>query len=567
MFNFTRTIAFLVVAVLLQCVVSIRMGGKLDFMATSSLGASSGRRLADKKKARLEREPSHSGVSQKVLGVYASTAAMKSRATAPTVSSRQASNKTPKASTNQSSAYTGIKQRIKNNACRVPNILRQHSRSTKDNISKVKNKIEVSGEKIKSKIENFKKNSGSKKKKVLILMSDTGGGHRASAQALDQALSELFPNQFDVKITDIWTDHANFPFNRFVPTYRFLAKNPLLWRGFYAYGAFPPTKLFTEVWSKQNSYGSFKSCIVNANPDVVVSVHPLCQLMPLSIVGEMNKMRDPKLSKIKFVTVVTDLAGAHSTWFDRRVDACFVPSQMVKRLALRNGVTTDKIRERGLPIRPAFWKDAKDGKSKDKLRKELGLHSQAKTVLLMGGGDGVGGLQQITTEVAKKLRNASKMSQLVVICGHNKRVSDTLKAQTWPSNVNVVVRGFCQNIDEYMAASDCLVTKAGPGTIAEAMIRGLPMILSSYLPGQEAGNVPYVTKGGFGVYTGNNPRKIANTVFDLFQDSSKLESMSRKAREMAHPDATRLIAKDIGMMISKQSVVSVNVDSGKEGAK
>lgn len=287
--------------------------------------------------------------------------------------------------------------------------------------------------------------------------------------------------------------------------------------------------------------------------------------MPLSIVGEMNKIRDPKLGKIKFVTVVTDLGGAHSTWFDRRVDACFVPSEVVKKLAVRNGVSKDKIRERGLPIRPAFWKDVKDGKNKLKLRRELGLNPQAKTVLLMGGGDGVGGLQQITTEVARKLKNASRLSQLVVICGHNKRVSGNLASQSWPSNVNVVVKGFCQNIDEYMAASDCLVTKAGPGTIAEAMIRGLPMVLSSYLPGQEAGNVPYVTNGGFGVYTGNNPRKIANTVFDLFQDSRKLDTMSRKAREMAHPDATKLIAKDIGnMMISKQSLVNVNGNSGNK---
>ena len=50
--------------------------------------------------------------------------------------------------------------------------------------------------------------------------------------------------------------------------------------------------------------------------------------------------------------------------------------------------------------------------------------------------------------------------------------------------IYVLIKGFVNNIDQYMAASDCLVTKAGPGTIAESMIRGLPIVLSYFLPGQ-----------------------------------------------------------------------------------
>jgi 1,2-diacylglycerol 3-beta-galactosyltransferase len=395
-----------------------------------------------------------------------------------------------------------------------------------------------------------------KRKKILILMSDTGGGHRASAQAIDQALHEQFGNKVEVDIMDIWTDHANYPFNRFVPTYRFLAKYPALWRGFFAYGQFGPTKLFTEIWSKMNSYGSFRDAIVSANPDFIVSVHPLCQLMPISIMNEMNKKRDPQKPKIQFATVVTDLGGAHSTWFDRRADAIFVPSEVIKKLATRNGIKSDKLIMRGLPIRPSFWKDS--SKSKDEIRSELGIQKQSKTVLLMGGGDGVGGLKEITKEIANTLNKRSQKSEVVVICGHNKKVSDQLSATIWPENVKVHVKGFCNNIDEYMSASDCLVTKAGPGTIAEAMIRGLPMVLSSFLPGQEAGNVPYVTEGGFGVYTGNNPKKIADQVYKLFQNDVLLNEMSTKARSLSRKDATKLIAKDIGEMClnSRQNVLS-----------
>ena len=82
-------------------------------------------------------------------------------------------------------------------------------------------------------------------------------------------------------------------------------------------------------------------------------------------------------------------------------------------------------------------------------------------------------------------------SQLIIVCGHNKKIYDKLKEtyQITDKHLKVIVKGFVNNIDEFMIASDCLITKAGPGTIAEGMIRGLPMIISSYLPGQVRKNM------------------------------------------------------------------------------
>lgn len=377
------------------------------------------------------------------------------------------------------------------------------------------------------------------RKKMLILMSDTGGGHRASAEALGQALQDQYPGKVDVNIMDIWTDHGKFPFNKSVPVYRYLAKHPLLWRAFYAYGLFPPTKLFTELDSQRVCYKSFKNAIEEADPDFVVSVHPLCQLMPISIVKEMNRKRVPSKPRIPFVTVVTDLGSAHSCWFDRRADAVYVPSEAVRSIALRNRISTSRILMNGLPIRPAFWKPSRRPRSA--IRRALGIPQDSKTVLLMGGGDGVGGLGSIATEITRKLRSLDFKSNLIVVCGKNRQVQDLLtqKLVVSPSasalhskktagavvpttqettlskispiriinrikrsclagnlggdvvsttaganNVGVIVKGFVHNVDELMTASDLLVTKAGPGTIAEAMTRGLPLILSSYLPGQ-----------------------------------------------------------------------------------
>ncbi|CAN0424982.1 unnamed protein product, partial [Discosporangium mesarthrocarpum] len=127
--------------------------------------------------------------------------------------------------------------------------------------------------------------------------------------------------------------------------------------------------------------------------------------------------------------------------------------------------------------------------------------------------------------------------QVVVVCGKNNKVRLTLEEKEWAPNVHVhikVEKGFVHNMDEWMGAVDCIVTKAGPGTIAEAMVCGLPIMLCAFLPGQEAGNVPYVTEGGFGSYS-KDPDIIAETVSRWLDDDSLREKMSAKAKEASRP--------------------------------
>ena len=103
-------------------------------------------------------------------------------------------------------------------------------------------------------------------------------------------------------------------------------------------------------------------------------------------------------------------------------------------------------------------------------------------------------------------------------------------------------------MDEFMRSSDVIVTKAGPGTIAEASICGLPCMLSSYLPGQEEGNVPFVEDAGFGTYSGN-PVKIADTVSTWLSSPQMLSTMKEAALQAARPSATVDIAKDLAAML------------------
>ena len=113
--------------------------------------------------------------------------------------------------------------------------------------------------------------------------------------------------------------------------------------------------------------------------------------------------------------------------------------------------------------------------------------------------------------------------------------------------VKVIGLGFITNMAEYMVATDVLVSKAGPGTIAEAASLSLPVMLTSFLPGQEEGNVDYVVEGKFGTFVSDSdPQAISDVVAGWLMDGEKLREMSNNARMRGKPDAAAEIVDAIG---------------------
>jgi 1,2-diacylglycerol 3-beta-galactosyltransferase len=179
-----------------------------------------------------------------------------------------------------------------------------------------------------------------------------------------------------------------------------------------------------------------------------------------------------------------------SSFFYRSVDKCFVPSDVLDKAARQRGLVPSQIVQHGLPIRKGFWSTEEsitsktvDEATKKQMRKELGLDVDLPTVLVVGGGDGMGGIENISKELGNRLgRSGTKpASQMVVVCGNNEAAFKNLENYHCGKGVKLYVKGFVNNMDEWMKASDALVTKAGPGTIAEASICGLPCMLFSYL--------------------------------------------------------------------------------------
>ena len=356
---------------------------------------------------------------------------------------------------------------------------------------------------------------------IQILMSDTGGGHRASANALRDAFDILYPGKIKCDIVDIYTDYGPFwPYNDYVGLYKLMAEYSFLWDWFYHFGATPLGMWLNELLLESFCFEPFMECVnrpsgsTTKRADMVISVHPLCQDIPLKILAHLDSRgmtREKEGRTTPFATVVTDLGGAHPTWFNPAVDKCFVPSDVLNKAAQDRNVQPYQIVQYGLPIRKGFWKEpsvdestpignkqsnlgasSTDGaketaittdSNQEELRAALGIDLKLPTVLVVGGGDGMGGIVDIATSLGQKLGagNNSPAYQMIVVCGNNQAAKQALLSNDWGQGVKVDIQGFVNNMDEWMRASDALVTKAGPGTIAEASICGLPCMLFSFL--------------------------------------------------------------------------------------
>ena len=362
-----------------------------------------------------------------------------------------------------------------------------------------------------------------------------------------------------------------------------MAANPWMWDVFYQFGATELGMWLNEFLLEIICFDPFLKCLARPSggtarrADMVISVHPLTQGLPLKILSTLDSgTRDISKRTTPFCTVVTDLGSAHPTWFHPGVDKCFVPSDALNNFALKRGLQPSQIVQHGLPIRRGFWATNNTGKStvdKAPLRRKLGLDADLPVVLVVGGGDGMGGIVDIARQLGAELGKAETKSQMVVVCGNNKDAKSQLDSHSWGEDVDVIVQGFVNNMDEWMKASDALVTKAGPGTIAEASICGLPCMMFSFLyvrsladivefaghssshtcslsyrPGQEEGNIPFVEDAGFGKYDGD-PVEIGKIVGSWLSNPEKLDSMQKAALAASRPKATLDIARDLSDLL------------------
>jgi len=362
----------------------------------------------------------------------------------------------------------------------------------------------------------------------LILFSDTGGGHRAAARALTDALKLLDPTCV-VTVADPLIGQGPTVVRRLASLY-----SPMIRRSRAAWGAVYHTSNTRPAFAAIRAvfgHGVRKSVIdllQKHDPDVVLSVHPLLNHISHQAIRKSGRPR-------ALMTVITDLVDFHRGWTFSQADLVIAPTELARKVALRRRVPADRIKLLGLPVDLRFRPPAPG--EKQALRRRFGLDERRFTVLVMGGAAGVGHL----TQQVRVLAWEPYQWQLVVVCGRNEKLKRRMSELRFATPT--LVLGFVDYMPELMRSCDMVVTKAGPGAIAEALATGLPLIITGFLPGQETPNVDYVVDSGFGAFAPKDS-DLLDEVRVLAEGGPTWREMSRKAQELAHPYASSDIARE-----------------------
>jgi 1,2-diacylglycerol 3-beta-galactosyltransferase len=360
-------------------------------------------------------------------------------------------------------------------------------------------------------------------KRALLLISDTGGGHRSAANAIVAALDERSP-KFETRIEDV-AAHCAFPLTQLGLGYSMALRYapPVYGALYYATNGrrrYRALVRFCEPLYRER----LRDLFLDYRPDVIVSVHPLLNHAAL------RARDDAHMQHVPVVTVITDLGKVHESWLVPEADAVVVPAREVYQRALSRGVRPARLRLLGHPIHPKF--DDVTG-SKADLRAQLKLSPATPAVMLMAGGEGGGKL--FSTALA--LARARLPIELVVVCGRNENLEQKLGELS-----ATLVLGFTDKIPEYFRAVDLLVTKAGPGTLAEANAAQLPVIVYDYVPGQERGNVDFVRHNGLGLIALQGASKVVAAVRTLISAPERLAAIRENQESVAPRHSSRRIA-------------------------
>ena len=368
--------------------------------------------------------------------------------------------------------------------------------------------------------------SSNKKPHIVFLFSDTGGGHRSAAQAIIEALEIYYPDQVTTEMVDFFVEYAPPPFDMAPATYAQMGQLPELWKfGYKLSDGKRRSKFIQEVlWPYIRKS---TSNLVEEHPcDLFISVHPIVNTPILHALEE---------NPIPYMIVITDMVTTHAFWYNTRATLTLTSTEEARDRGLEFGLNQDQIKVVGQPIADQYRRPSA---SKSDLQKQLGWPQDLPVVLMIGGGEGMGPIE----EMVRVVDAAGLDLMMVVIAGRNKSLRQNLDGAKLQSQHEIL--GFVDHMPNLMNAADIIITKAGPGTISEAFVAGLPIILYSRMPGQEDGNIDYVVNKGAGVWAPRSEDVVA-TLNTWLDDPAERQKVAKIAKSLARPNASKDIAGEI----------------------
>jgi len=364
--------------------------------------------------------------------------------------------------------------------------------------------------------------------KKIILYATAGIGHKKAALAIKEAFDKK--DEKDVLLVDALKYTSKLFKVSYCSIYLLLVRYfPLVWGFFYhildnsfLYFFLRPIRRLTN---KINS-GKLVKFLLKEKPDTAIVTH----FLALEVIANLKKRG---LLQTRLIAVITDYIS-HTFWLSKHVDLYVVGSEYTKRDFIRRGIRPEIIKPLGIPCESAFSKKHDVATLKQKMNLEPGK----ETIFVLGGGFGVGPIKDLVLNLDKQKEDF----QIIVVCGYNKKLFDSIKEIEQNAKHKLKAYGFVNNVDEFMAVSDVLVSKSGGISVTEALASGIPMIVVDPIPGQEMGNYNFLKESNAAVKI-KDAQEVGKVVEDLI-GSKKIEVLKKNIEKIKHTDSAERIVDE-----------------------
>lgn len=382
--------------------------------------------------------------------------------------------------------------------------------------------------------------------KILIISSDTGGGHRSAAQALAAGLQRFWHGEsVAVRIVKA-VEESHHITEKLVNVYNWVLRHKQGWMK-YLYWAVNRFRPETREFFHRRCMVFLKDVFEKWCPHIVVSVHPLTQ----HIFGRI--LRELKLTEqIPLVTVVTDPCyGFWRGWACEDVSLYLVANEDARRQLIDYGVPYEKIKISGLPLHPKF-KEVSEADAQT-ARRAFGLDPEKFTVFVNAGWVGGGNIPAIFKELVRGELDV----QAIFLAGKNDKLRAEAEELAAHAKFPVKVIGYSDEIEKLMHSANVMISKLGGLTTFEALACRLPIIADATTPPmpQEAGTVKLISDNGAGILL-ERSTDIVPTIRGLLNDPARYKALRAATASLATPDATEMIIREIAALMPRERSVA-----------
>ncbi|QQS32869.1 MAG: glycosyltransferase [Acidobacteriota bacterium] len=377
--------------------------------------------------------------------------------------------------------------------------------------------------------------------KVLIISSDTGGGHRSAAQAIADGLDRFWKGESAAVRIVKAVEESHHVTEKLVAVYNWMLRHRQGWMK-YLYWAVNKIRPETREIFHKRCIGFVREQFEKWCPHIVVSVHPLTQHIFGRILRELNLA-----GQIPLVTVVTDPCyGFWKGWACDDVSLYLVANEDAKRQLVDYGVSPEKIKISGMPVNPKFR--VADEKDAQAARQTFGLDPDKFTVFVNAGWVGGGNIPKIFRELVRGELDV----QAIFLAGKNEELRAEAEEIARSAKFPVKVIGYSDDIEKLMQSANVMVSKLGGLTTFEALACRLPIIADTTTPPmpQEAGTVDLLSRKGAGILL-KKPSEIVPIIRELLADNGKYSRMCDATEGLTMPDSTEQIIREIEALIPK----------------